>query len=71
MLSFIYLDILMTDKWLIPIIYGDTDEDDDDHALNSQFEDNGFGSMSLIKNLQSTFVYLVIILSSYVLLAIS
>lgn len=71
MLSFIYLDILMTDQWLVPLIYGDQSADDDDHALNQQFADNGFGSMTLIKNLQSTFVYLVILVFTYFLLAFS
>ena len=31
-----------------------------DHALNSYFEFNGFESMSLVKNLGSTFIYLLI-----------
>ncbi|TNV86946.1 hypothetical protein FGO68_gene14027 [Halteria grandinella] len=59
MLSFIYLDLLKTDKWVIPIIFGSDDDPEDDHGLNSYLEENGFGSMSLIKNLQSTFIYLV------------
>lgn len=41
MLNFIYLDILMTDKWLIPLIYG-SDDGDDDEALNDKFAENGF-----------------------------
>jgi hypothetical protein len=61
LLNFIYLDILQTDLWLFPILFPtatEVDNDDDDKALNIYFEENGFTSLSLIKNLGSTFVYL-------------
>jgi hypothetical protein len=73
LLNFIYLDILQTDKWLIPLLFKDVDDnatktevDDDDELvivedtdapLNDFFDENGFSSKSLIKNLGSTFVY--------------
>jgi len=66
LLNFIYLDILQTDLWLFPLIFPPKtmqeldEEDDDDKPLNIYFDENGFGSKLLIKNLGSTFVYLVL-----------
>jgi hypothetical protein len=64
LLNFIYLDILQTELWLYPLLfppkpYG---EEDADQPLNLFFDENGFESMALIKNLGSTFVYLVVYL---------
>ena len=59
MLNFIYLDILQPQFWLIPVIFPD-DDGRNDYALNPQFDMNGYSSMILIKNLGSTFVYLMI-----------
>jgi hypothetical protein len=64
LLNFIYLDILQTELWLYPLLfppkaYG---EEDADKPLNLFFDENGFESMALIKNLGSTFVYLVVYL---------
>jgi hypothetical protein len=62
LLNFIYLDILQTDKWLIPLIYGKSQSiGEEDMPLNSFFDENGFNSRSLIKNLGSTFIYLVVL----------
>jgi hypothetical protein len=62
-LKFIYFDMLMTDKWFNQLFYGKknlkTDEETD-YALNYYFDFNGFESMSLVKNLGSTFIYLLI-----------
>lgn len=35
-LNFIYLDVLMTEKWFLPLIYGDSDsgDGDDDGPIN-------------------------------------
>lgn len=78
MLKFICFDILMTDKWFTKIFYADeesgskgrilTPSKNADHALNSYFEINGFESMSLIKNLGSTFIYLLIYLLGLLIL---
>ena len=38
------------------------DDGSNDYALNPQFDENGFNSMILVKNLGSTFVYLVFII---------
>lgn len=60
----------MTDKWFGQIFYGDHESEskgriletseNGDHAINIYFQINGFESMSLIKNLGSTFIYLLI-----------
>ncbi|TNV86985.1 hypothetical protein FGO68_gene12316 [Halteria grandinella] len=70
MLSFIYLDLLKTDQWVVPIIFGSSNEDEEDRGLNSYLEENGFASMSLIMNMQSTFVYLIGLLCVLILLGI-
>ena len=61
MLNFIYLDILQTSTWLIPMMFPD-DDGSNDYALNPQFDLNGFNSMVLVKNLGSTFVYLIVLI---------
>ena len=63
LLNFIYLDLLMTDMWLFPLLFppsppGEGEQDDTEEPLNMYFEENGFQSKALIKNLGSTFVYL-------------
>ncbi|TNV72854.1 hypothetical protein FGO68_gene3689 [Halteria grandinella] len=74
LLNFIYLDILKTDQWFIPWMFqGDaksaeverrileeslSEEQDEDKGLNDYLDANGFASTRLIKNLQSTFLYL-------------
>jgi hypothetical protein len=69
LLNFIYLDILYTDKWLIPLLFtedNDKDEDDGEYVdlggpLNDFFDENGFSSKYLIENLGSTFVYVIVL----------
>jgi hypothetical protein len=77
LLNFIYLDILLTDKWLIPLLFkdedsnpttedNDKDEDDGEYVdpggpLNDFFDENGFSSKYLIENLGSTFVYILLL----------
>ncbi len=73
LLSFIYLDILQTELWLFPILfppkpYGE--EDEMDEPLNDFFDENGFSSKTLIKNLGSTFVYLAIYLVAMLLILV-
>ncbi|TNV87037.1 hypothetical protein FGO68_gene800 [Halteria grandinella] len=74
LLNFIYLDILKTDQWFIPWMFQrdsqsalakrrmlqDSDQLDtiEDKGLNDYLDSNGFASTRLIKNLQSTFLYL-------------
>jgi hypothetical protein len=93
LLNFIYLDILQTDKWLIPLLFKektaietinenskknnegidenegrDNEEEDEDTPLNEYFDENGFSSKQLIKNLGSTFVYFVILAAILILI---
>jgi hypothetical protein len=80
-LKFLYLDVLMTDEWLYPLISKEEeelldssipdDEDDEiwqDKAINEYFEQNGIQSMFAVKNLGSTLVYLVVVIFFYILL---
>ena len=64
MLQFIQFDILVTSQWLQPWLV----QSDDDHeaevypnGLNDYFANNGIQDVSFIKNLQSTLVYLVVL----------
>ncbi len=47
------------------------DRDDTDAPLNSFFDQNGFSSKSLVKNLGSTFIYLAIYVFGYFCLIVS
>jgi len=65
LMNFIYLDILQAELWLFPLLFpakhqGEDDLEDMDQPLNLFFDENGFESKALIKNLGSTFVYLVL-----------
>lgn len=67
LINFICMDQLFTDKWLIPFIFPDDDlpsatQSEEDTALNPFFDENGFSTRTLIKNLGSTFVYLGLLL---------
>ena len=73
------MDLLYTDKWLNPLIFSDengvSNADDEDsnnqnEALNPYFEENGFSSKILIKNLGSTFVYLILYIVAVIFLFI-
>jgi hypothetical protein len=60
------MDLLQTDRWLSPMLFdenpgGEGEENEEsDSALNHYFEENGFSTKVLIKNLGSTFVYMLI-----------
>ncbi|TNV86341.1 hypothetical protein FGO68_gene4599 [Halteria grandinella] len=59
-LQFIQLDILQTDKWLIPSFPKEKDEEGnfkEDEGLNDYFEQQGFQSMYTFKNLGSTLIF--------------
>ncbi|TNV86205.1 hypothetical protein FGO68_gene1499 [Halteria grandinella] len=62
-LQFIYLDILQTDKWLTPILSSDTN----DESLNTFFEESGFQSQLMLKNLGSTLIFTIILALLYFL----
>jgi hypothetical protein len=63
-LNFIYLDILQTSSWLVPYLSKKNADDDgvaeEDTVLNAYFDNSGFSSMNMLKNLGSTLVYLVL-----------
>jgi hypothetical protein len=57
------MDLLQTDRWLSPMLFDENpggENEESDSALNQYFEENGFSTKVLIKNLGSTFVYMVI-----------
>jgi hypothetical protein len=58
--DFIYMDCLMTDqwfdKWIVPQNFSD-------NPLSNSFKENGYDSSSLIINLGSSFIYMIIIVS--------
>ncbi|TNV86086.1 hypothetical protein FGO68_gene11756 [Halteria grandinella] len=60
LLQIIYMDLLMTDKWLSPQIEKIflQEELEQDSALNEYFEDQGFASRLAIFNLGSTLIFL-------------
>ena len=75
------MDLLYTDRWLSPLFFKEdsgvtVDEFEDevvseeDTALNPFFEENGFSTRILIKNLGSTFVYLVLYALALLLLLV-
>ena len=47
--------------WLIPMMFS-SDDGSNDYAVNPYFNNNGYGSMILVKNMGSTFVYLVLLI---------
>jgi hypothetical protein len=65
LLNLIYLDLLMTEIWLFPLLFPSKpagEEDEAEEPINMYFAENGFQSKALIKNLGSTFVYLALYL---------
>ncbi|TNV86418.1 hypothetical protein FGO68_gene17688 [Halteria grandinella] len=73
-LQFIYLDILQTDKWLIPFFQKDRDDDGnliEDEPLSEYFEQSGFQSMLMFKNLGSTLIFSLILINLYVFYMLS
>jgi len=64
-MQIILLDILQADGWLIPFFQRfDVDKDGNslpDQGLNQYFENSGFPSMSMLINLGSTFIYVLVI----------
>lgn len=59
LLNLIYIDILYTEKWFPQLLeYLRFDLNFQDKPINSYFNQNGFQSMLLIKNLGSTFFFI-------------
>jgi hypothetical protein len=55
------MDGLMTDKWL-PQLLMTEEERFEDRPMSLYFENNGYQSMNVMKNLGSTAIYLMLIL---------
>ena len=55
------MDGLMTDKWL-PQLLMTEEERFEDRPMSLYFENNGYQSMNVMKNLGSTAIYLILIL---------
>jgi len=73
LLNFIYLDILLTDFWIPKLFNTSLDDLEKNGGINEFFEENGFSSKFLIKNLGSSFVYMTVyifILCVYFLVAL-
>lgn len=70
--GFICMDLLYTDRWLVPLLTSFKNDEDEnvgkDKPLNPYFEQNGFSSTLLVNNLGSTMVYLFIYLIAFLLL---
>ena len=66
--NFVFLDCLMTEKWLDPILFPD---DFKDEAYTPNFKQNGYESKNAIRNMGSSFVYLVGIISGLIFYPIS
>ena len=69
-MSFIYVDIFLSDQWMPELFYGKINIVQDSEPLNSFFDESGYSSKVLLKNINSSLVLLCIYLFLYVLLAI-
>lgn len=59
LINFIYIDVLFTDYWVPQLFRTTTQSIENKGGLNLYFEENGYTSRFLIKNLGSGFIYLV------------
>jgi len=69
-MSFIYVDIFISDKWIPHLFYGLERVNDDNDPLNSFFDESGYSSTMLLKNINSSLVFIWIYCSLYGLLLI-
>jgi len=69
-MSFIYVDIFLSDKWIPQLFYGFDRVNDDNEPLNSFFDESGYSSTMLLKNINSSLVFIWIYCSLYGLLLI-
>jgi hypothetical protein len=69
-MSFIYVDIFLSDKWMPQLFYGLERVDEDNEPLNNYFEESGYSSKVLLKTINSSLVFIWIYCSLYGLLLI-
>ena len=63
MIKYLYFDILYTELWMekfLEIIGLDTDSVDNDSSITMEFENIGYQSKQFIKNVGSSFIYILI-----------
>ena len=74
LLQLIYLDLFLTDQWLVPLIFKNSNSNDDElpedpnSPLNWFFLMSGFETKIAIKNLGSNIIYLAIVLRLLILI---
>jgi hypothetical protein len=61
------MDGLMTDKWLPQLLMSE-EERFEDRPMSLYFENNGYQSMNVMKNLGSTSIYLILIILIFLFL---
>ena len=69
-MSFIYVDIFLSDQWMADLFYSLEEVNRDNEPLNSFFEESGYSSKELLKNINSSMVFIWIYLSLFGLLLI-
>jgi hypothetical protein len=67
-MSFIYVDIFLSDQWMPELFYGLERVNDDNEPLNSFFDESGYSSTMLLKNINSSMVFIWIYSSLFGLL---
>ena len=71
LINLIYFDILFTEKWFPQFMESmNFDFDANDISINTYFDQNGFQSQLIIKNLGSTFFFIVFYFIAWFLLLI-
>jgi hypothetical protein len=72
LLNLIYFDILYTELWFPELLARlSIKMDQEDKGLNSYFEENGFNSKLLMKNIGSTFFFIIIYCVLWMILGLS
>ena len=69
LLGFIYMDGLMTDRWLPQLLMSE-EELFEDQPLSLFFDSNGYQSMNVMKNLGSTSIYFIVIFLIFLVLVL-
>jgi hypothetical protein len=69
-MSFIYVDIFLSDKWMPELFYGLERVNDDNEPLNNYFDESGYSSTMLLKNINSSLVFILVYCSLYGVLLI-
>jgi hypothetical protein len=69
-MNFIYVDIFLSDLWMSELFYGVERVNEDKEPLSSFFDESGYSSTMLLKNINSSLVFIWIYCSLYGLLLI-